>query len=117
MLQRKELERQLTLDYTSFPVQPCVRSLYYLSKIAQTQSLKIIVPPTVLLALNHDHRLMYNDYKTGVLVVETKNITQKRIQAFIQTHMIDVAEHMEENIEDKLLCPKFLIKLAGKESV
>ena len=36
MLQRKELERQLSLDYYSFPVQPCVRSLYYISKIAQT---------------------------------------------------------------------------------
>jgi len=90
MLQRKELERQLTLDYTRFPAQPCVRSLYYLSKIAQTQSLKIIVPPTVLLGFNDDNRLMYNDYQTGLLVVESKNISPKRIQQFIQTHMIDV---------------------------
>ena len=79
MLQKKELERQLTLDYSNYTVQPCVRSLYYLSKIAQNQSIKVIVPPTVLIGFGDDNRIMYNDYNTGKLVVENKNISPKRI--------------------------------------
>ncbi len=92
LLQRKELERQLTIDYGQFPAQPCVRSLYYISKIAQTQSLRVIVPPTILLGFNDDNRLMYNDYATGKLVVEHKNISPKKIQKFIQKYMIDAYE-------------------------
>lgn len=116
MLQRKDLERLVTLDYLQFPVQPCVRSLYYLSKIAQTQSLKIIVPPTVLLGFGDDNRIMYNDYQTGKLVVDTKNISPKKIQNFMQSHMINGPQQQNYSIEDKLLYPKFLIKLATKNS-
>ena len=75
------------------------------------------MPPTVLLGLNDDNRIMYNDYQTGLLVVESKNISPKRIQSFIQTHMVDTPDSLSSSIEDKLLCPKFLIKLAGKGSV
>lgn len=116
MLQRKDLERLETLDYFQFPVQPCVRSLYYLSKIAQHQSLKIIVPPTVLLGFGNDNRIMYNDYQTGKLVVESKDITPKRVQNFIQSHIINGHEKHNYTIEDKLLYPKFIIKLANKNS-
>ncbi|TNV87812.1 hypothetical protein FGO68_gene7175 [Halteria grandinella] len=116
LLQRKELERQLTLDFFQFPVQPCVRSLYYLSKIAQKQSLKIMVPPTVLLGFGDDNRIIYNDYSTGKLVVESKNISPKRIQQFISSHMVGGPVQQGYSIEDKLLLPKYVIKLASKGS-
>lgn len=69
MLQRKELEGFYELDYFGFPAQPCVKSLYYISKIAQGQDIKIIVPPTILIGFNDDNRMMFNCQKTGSLKV------------------------------------------------
>jgi hypothetical protein len=114
MLQKKELERQQTLDYFGFPAQPCVRSLHSLSKIAQSQSLRVIVPPTILLGFGDDNRIMYNDLNSGKLVVEHKNISPKRIQNFIQSHMINSLDAQNYSIEEKLLYPRFVIKLSGK---
>jgi hypothetical protein len=48
-----------------------------------------MVPPTVLLGFGDDNRIIYNDLQTGKLVVESKNISPKRIQAFIYSHMLN----------------------------
>lgn len=59
--QKKELDFLLTIDYTGSAAQPGIRSLYYLSKIAETLQLRILVPPTVLIGFGDDNRLLYND--------------------------------------------------------
>jgi hypothetical protein len=48
-----------------------------------------MVPPTVLLGYGDDNRLIYNDYQTGKLMVESNSISPKKIQAFITQHMVN----------------------------
>lgn len=75
-----------------------------------------MVPPTVLLGFGDDNRIIYNDYQTGKLVVESKNISPKRIQQFISSHMVSGLVQSGYSIEDKLLLPKYVIRLASKGS-
>eukprot|EP00347_Sterkiella_histriomuscorum_P000612 403375175 len=112
LLQRKEIDHYQELDYSKYPAQPCVRSLYYISKIAQTQQIKILVPPSILIGFGDDNRMMHNDPQNGSLIVKTGYISPKLIQQFIQKHMI--YDQLEQTVEDRILFPKFVIKLASK---
>jgi len=56
--------------------------------------------------------MLHNDPQNGNLIVKSGYISPKIINRFVQTHM---EEQMEAfSIKDKILFPKFVIKLASK---
>lgn len=56
---------------------------------------------------------MHNDPQNGSLIVKAGFISIKIITQFIQKHMID--ELSEQKVKDKILFPKFVIRLASKD--
>eukprot|EP00347_Sterkiella_histriomuscorum_P022375 403330707 len=112
--QRQEIESFQTLDYSQYPVAPCVQSLYYISKIAQNQQVNIYVPPTILIMSNEETKFMYNDVNEGHLIVEAKKINEQMLIKFIKTHMNPILN--QYSFEAKLLVPKFIIRIAQNQS-
>ena len=87
IMQIKEIQEYAESDFTQFPGQPCVRSLYCISKIAQNQQIKIIVPPTVLIGFGDDHRMMFNDPVSGFIIVKSGYISPKDVEKFLLKHV------------------------------
>lgn len=91
---RRELERYEEIDYSQYStpgvsIGPALRSLYHLSKIAESrQDLKVFVPPTLLAGFGDDNRMMWSDSSSGILQVRSGYISPKDINNFIQKHMI-----------------------------
>ena len=79
----------MALDYNRCPVQPCVKSLYLLARIAETLQLQVIIPPTILIGFGDDTRLLHND-SLGYLKVKKGLISPAMIESFIHTHMSSV---------------------------
>lgn len=77
----------MNADYSRFTCQGGVRSLYYLSKLAQSSSIQVLVPPTVLIGFKDQTRFMFNANKTGRIKVQTGYFTAEEIQEFIENHM------------------------------
>jgi hypothetical protein len=50
--------------YNDSPIAGGIRSLYYIGCAAQKQALQIVVPPTVILRLDHDNMFVYTKAAT-----------------------------------------------------
>lgn len=72
------------------------------------------MPPTILIGFGDDNRLVHTDPLNGNLIVKDGYISPKTIIKFINKHM--VRQHKRQTIEERLIFPKFVIRLASKTS-
>ena len=84
------------LDYSGLNCQGGARSIFYLSKLAQTLQLDITIPPSVLLGFNNHSRILYNDPKSGRIKVEPKQLEPEDVQLFIKTN---INEYFRQNFQ------------------
>jgi hypothetical protein len=73
--QINELKRIRDMDYTLMPVQGGPRSLFFLSVIATHFSMNVIVPPTIFLGFKDNTRFMWNDPRTGRILIRNDYIS------------------------------------------
>ena len=59
------------------------RSLFYISKLAQSHRLKLNVVPTVLVGFKNQSRLMWNDPQSGCIKVKANNLQPEHAKKFI----------------------------------
>ncbi|CDW75778.1 UNKNOWN [Stylonychia lemnae] len=112
--QLKEIENYQALSYQQYPVQPCVKSLYYISKIAQLQQVNVLVPPTVLVQMNGDNRFIYNCPLDGHLIVDNSKVTESSLKKFMKKHINTILDLYP--IESKMLLPRYVIRISQNES-
>jgi hypothetical protein len=75
-----------------------VKSLYYLSKIAENLQLQITIPPTILIGFGDETKLMYNELQHGYLIVKKGMISPTMMSEFVSNHML--SHQIEQSIED-----------------
>ena len=68
--------------------------MFYLSQLAQIFQLQIIIPPTVLIGFKEHNRLMFNDEKTGTIVVKAEYLAPDDVSKFIIEHMNSFASKL-----------------------
>ena len=84
LIEQKNLQ---DLDYSGFNCQGGARSIYYLSKLAQTLRLDIVIPPSILIGFNNHSRVVYNDPKTGKIRVKPEFLGPEDVKYYIKTYI------------------------------
>ena len=85
---QKELDHFESLDYSQYPIQPCLRSLYHISKIAQNQPIYVNIPSTILIGFNDDNRVLYNCPNGGHIIVNSAKITPREVNNYILKYLV-----------------------------
>lgn len=99
--------------YLNSPMGGGIRSLYYLAKASQKQALQIVVPPTILLRIDHDNMFVYTKAATKWVAIKKDAMSPKLILSYIKDYMDRGSSGESKNINNRIkssVYPKYVIR-------